>query len=58
MQDKIKSLFYKKFDNEPVYNSKYIKAKIHLYDTNFYGNETPIVGERYTCFCNILRFYC
>ena len=58
MWNKIKSLFHKKFDNEPVYNSKYINTKIHLYDTNFHGNETPIESEHYTRFCNILRFYC
>ena len=58
MWNEIKSLFHKKFDNEPVYNSKYIKTKMHLYDTNFYSNETPIESEHYRRFCNILRFYC
>ena len=48
--DKIKNLFEKKFDSEPVYNDKYVKAKINSYDTNFYGNKTPIEDEHYTCF--------
>ena len=37
-----KNIFPEKFDNQPVYNDKYIKTKIHLYNTNFYGNKTPI----------------
>ena len=37
-----KNLFGEKFDNQPVYNNKYIKTKINLYNTNFYGNKTPI----------------
>ena len=28
--DKIKNLFERKFDSEPVYNEKYVKAKISL----------------------------
>ena len=51
--DKIKNLFEKKFDSEPVYNDKYIKAKINSYNTNFYGNKTPIEDEHYTCFSAI-----
>ena len=35
-------------------NDKYIKVKINLYDTNFYGNKTPIKGEHYTCFFVVL----
>ena len=58
IQDKIKNLFNKKFDSEPVHNDKYIKAKVNLYDTNFYGNKTPIECKHDTCFCNIVRFYC
>ena len=48
--DKIKNLFERKFDCESVHNDKYIKAKISLYNTNFYGKETPIEGKHYTCF--------
>ena len=40
--DKIKKLFRKEFNGEPVYNDKYIKIKINLYDTKFYGNKTPV----------------
>ena len=52
--DKIKNLFEKKFDTEPVYNDKYIKAKINSYNTNVYGNKTSIEGELYTFFSVIL----
>ena len=37
-----------------MHNDKYIKVKKNLYDTNFYGNKTPIKGEHYTCFFVIL----
>ena len=33
-----------------MYNDKYIKAEINLYDTNLCGNKTPIEGEHYACF--------
>ena len=52
--DKIKNLFGENFDSEPVYNDKYIKAKINLYTTNFYRNITPIEGEHYSWFSVIL----
>ena len=52
--DKIKNLFDKEFDSEPVYNNKYIKVEINLYNASFYGNKTPIGGEHYTCFSVIL----
>ena len=51
--DEIKHLFGKEFYSEPVYNNKYIKVKINLYNTKFYGNNTPIEDEH-----NIVRFYC
>ena len=44
----------KKFDIEPVYNDKYIRAKINLHVTKFQGNKTPTEGEHYTCFSVIL----
>ena len=47
--DKINCLFKKQFDSKPVYNNKYIKAKINSYNTNFYGNKTPKTGEHHTC---------
>ena len=52
--DKIKNFFEKKFDSKPVYNDKYIKAKISSFNTNFYGNKSPIEDEHYTCFSVIL----
>ena len=48
--NKINNWFKKKFDSEPVYNDKYIKAKINLYHRNFYGNKTPTEVEHYACF--------
>ena len=39
------SLLKKSLDSEPVYNDKYIKTKIKIYNsrvnTNFHGNEMP-----------------
>ena len=52
--DKIKNLFGREFDSEPVYNDKYITAKINLYDRNFYGNKSTIQDEHSTCFSVIL----
>ena len=46
---KIKSLFKKEFESKPVYNDKYIKTKISLYNMNFYGNKMPKENECYTC---------
>ena len=46
--DKVNNLFKKEFNSEPVYNDKYIKAKISLYNVNFYGNKMPRETERYT----------
>ena len=40
-----------------MYNDKYIKAKISLYNANFYGNKVPKENEHYTCLStNIIRF--
>ena len=50
--DRIKNLFGKEFYSEPVYDDKYIKAKINLYYTNFYDNKTPTEGEHYAC-CSV-----
>ena len=52
--DKIKNLFKKEFDSEPVYNDKYIKTKINLYNMNFYDNKMPKGNERYTCLSVVL----
>ena len=51
---KIKNFFNKKVDSKPMHNDKYIKAKIDLCKTKFYGNKTPTECEHYTCFSVIL----
>ena len=43
---KLKIYLKKEFDSEPVYNDKYMKTKINLLNTKFYGNKTPIGNER------------
>ena len=48
------NLFKKEFDSKPVYNDKYIKAKISLYNMNFYDNKTAIEAKSYTYFSVIL----
>ena len=40
-----------------MYNDKYIKAKISLYNVNFCGNKTPRKNKRYTCLFIILIDY-
>ena len=52
--DKIKNLLERKFDSEPVYNDKYIKAKISLNNPNFCVKEIPIQGKHYTWYSVIL----
>ena len=37
-----------------MYNDKFIKSKINLYNTKFYGNKTSIEGKHYRCFSLIL----
>ena len=50
---KIKSLIKKEFNSELVYNDKYIKTKIKIYNdrvyTNFQHNKIPKDNEYYTC---------
>ena len=42
-----------KFHSEPIYDKKYIKAKVREFDgvikTNFLGNKVPKENMRYTC---------
>ena len=49
--EKVRNSFKKEFDNEPVFNEKYLKAKINSYNgkinTNVYNNKTP--KERSQC---------
>ena len=55
---KIKSSPKKEFDSEPVYNEKYLKAKIQSYNgkisTNFYNNKIPNEDSQYICLSIIL----
>ena len=54
MWNKIKNLFGKKSDSEPVHNDKYIKTKINSCNKNFHGNKIPIEDKHCTCFSVIL----
>ena len=51
--NKIKSFIEKEFDSEPVYNDKYIKSKIIIYNnlvyTNFHHNKAPKDNEYFAC---------
>ena len=54
--NRIKNVFKKEFDSEPVRNDKYIKTEISLFKMSwyitsfyFYGNKIPKGNERYTC---------
>ena len=42
-----------KFHSEPIYEQKYLKAKVREFDgvikTNFLGNDMPKENIRYTC---------
>ena len=52
--DKISYLLKKDFHSEPVYNDKYIKAKINILNTNFPGNKIPEENEDHACLSVIL----
>ena len=51
--DKIKEKLNINFHSEPIYDKKYIKAKVREYDrvikTNFLGNRVPKENILYTC---------
>ena len=51
--DVIKNKLGIKFHSEPVYEYKYLKAKVREFDgvikTNFLGNDTPKENMHYTC---------
>ena len=55
--DKIKEALTIKFHSIPVYNEKYIKAKVGEFNgvikTNFLGDEVPKENEHYTCIAYI-----
>ena len=48
--EKVKNSIKKEFDCEPVYNEKYLKAKIKFYNgkinTNFHNNKIPKEGSQ------------
>ena len=50
---KIKEKLNIEFHSQPIYDKKYIKAKVREYDgvikTNLLGNKPPKVNMRYTC---------
>ena len=56
--EKVKNIIKKEFENEPVYNEKYLKAKIKSYNgkikTNFYNNKIPKEGSQFLCLSVIL----
>ena len=43
--NKVKNIIIKEFDSKPVYNEKYLKTKIKLYDgkinTDFHNDKVP-----------------
>ena len=51
--DVIKNKLSIKFHSEPIYEQKYLKAKVREFDgvikTNFLGNDTPKENMHYTC---------
>ena len=53
MSDVIKDKLGIKFHSEPVYEYKYLKAKVREFDgvikTNFLGNDMPKENMHYTC---------
>ena len=56
--DKISNPLKKGFNSEPVYDNKYIKTNVKIYNnrinTNFHGNKMPEENEYYTCLSVIL----
>ena len=53
----IKNKLSIKFHSKPIYDQKYLKAKVREFDgvikTNFLGNEVPKENMHYTCIaCN------
>ena len=51
--EKVKNSIKKEFDSEPVYNEKYLKAKIKScngkINTNLHNNKIPKEGSRCIC---------
>ena len=59
--EKVKNNLKKEFDSEPVYNEKYLKAKIKLCNgkisINFHDNKIPKEGSQHMFFSNFDQFY-
>ena len=57
--EKVKNSIKKEFDSDPVYNEKYLKAKIKSYNrkinTNFHNNNISKEGSQYICLSVILN---
>ena len=55
---KLKNCLKKEFRSEPVYNEKYLKAKIKSYNgkinTNFHDNRIQREGSQFICLSVIL----
>ena len=53
MEKKVKNIIKKEFDSEPVYNEKYLKAKIKSFNakmnTNFHKNKIRKEGSPFIC---------
>ena len=51
--EKVKYSLNKEFNSEPVYNQKYLKAKIKSYNIkinrNFHSNKIPKEGSQFIC---------
>ena len=49
--EKVKNIVKKEFDSQPVYNEKYLKAKLKSYNgrmnTNFHNNKIPKEGSKF-----------
>ena len=49
--EKVKNSIKKEFDSKPIYNEKYLKAKIKPYNgkisTNFHNNKIPRQGSQF-----------
>ena len=58
--EKVKNITKKEFESKPVYNDKYLKAKIKSYNgkinTNFHNNKIPKEGSQFICLSVILIY--
>ena len=57
--EKVNNSLKIQFDNKPICNEKYLKAKIKSYsgniNTNFNSNKIPNKGPQYICLSTALR---